>query len=101
VCDSPNQAAHNDTFDPKLGASSLTWHFTGLRVNLIYYLLDQYGSKLNLLDNATPRKTKLISFIEHWEVEHMDKHNLLMMCRIWGSHGGEYEDDCLLSCSTM
>jgi hypothetical protein len=24
-----------------------------------------------------------------------------MVSRIWGSHGGEYEDGCLLGCSTV
>jgi hypothetical protein len=27
--------------------------------------------------------------------------SLLFICRIWGSHGGEYEDGCLLGCSAV
>jgi hypothetical protein len=32
MCNSPDQAAHYHTLGPKLGASSVTWHFVGLRV---------------------------------------------------------------------
>jgi lipid-A-disaccharide synthase-like uncharacterized protein len=36
VYDSPDQAAHYHTLDPKLVASSLTWHLTGLTAKLIF-----------------------------------------------------------------
>jgi hypothetical protein len=36
-----------------------------------------------------------VSFTQMW---HLQQYNL---CRIWGSHSGEYEDGCLLGCSTV
>jgi hypothetical protein len=36
VCDSPDQAAHFHTLDPRLGVSSLTMqHLTGVGVKLV------------------------------------------------------------------
>jgi hypothetical protein len=32
---------------------------------------------------------------------HMIFHNLIPVCRIWGSHAGEYEDGCVLGCSAV
>jgi hypothetical protein len=36
VCNSPDQAAHYHTCDPKLGASSLTQHLAGLGIKVFF-----------------------------------------------------------------
>jgi hypothetical protein len=46
-------------------------------------------------------KLHLPVYLSDWMTWIRPGMNTFLLSRIWGSHGGEYEDCCLLGCSTV